>query len=267
MKAFATTILGFACLGLLIFGNLHWQDKIKIANDESEENVQTAKIEPKEDSTEELGEYDQRMINNYSANWSDKEKQNLQNAIAEKRPYKILIAGSSALGEGEDSWPSLFKEAMINTYGDNVISIVIRSYEENSEEFILANKQQEFIKEDADLILWEPFTLNDNGEVVIERSHENIMYIMNEVIEANSNTTIILQPPNPLHQAKFYPVQVSALKDFAEEHGFTYLDHWSSWPDPTSDQMLEYLNADEETPSKEGHRVWSDFLINYFIKK
>lgn len=259
MRAFFTTMIGLLCLILLILGNLHWQKKIEVTGSGSshqatvseEESEAFAQVEP---------------VLDYTTNWSEQEKMHFQTALSENRPYHILIVGSEQLGEGESSWPILFQNEVVATYGENDISIESRTYTETTSEFVESGKQAEFIANQADLIIWEPFILSDNAVVPIEATLENISSVINEVKESNPNTTFILQPPNPLYQPKLYKTQVEELKAFAEAQDIPYLDHWTSWPDPMSEQIREYLNEYNQ-PNEKGHRVWADYLLGRFISQ
>ncbi|MCM3602184.1 SGNH/GDSL hydrolase family protein [Robertmurraya korlensis] len=258
MKAFFTIFVGFICLVLLILGNLHWQKKIEITGDGSSYHATAVN----DDETEAFAQTDPLM--EHAANWSEGEKQQFQTALAENRPYHILIVGSEQLGEGETSWTALFQNDLLATYGEQAMTIETTTYSETTAEFVSAGKQAEWAAKQADLIIWEPFVLTDNAVVPIEESHEYITTVMNEVKAANPNITFILQPPNPLYQPKLYRTQVEELKSFAEENNILYLDHWTSWPDPMSEQVRNYLNEDNQ-PNEEGHRVWAEFFIQRFI--
>lgn len=210
------------------------------------ESVRAKEINTAEEDVEKV---DSSVISKYTSTWTEEEIQKLQTAIAENRSYRILLAGSSSLGEGE-----------------NVISIDRKVYTETTQDFIDSGKQAEFIDGNYDLIIWEPFTLTDNGEVVIETSQKNILSVINEIKAANNNTSFILQPPNPIFQPSLYMTQVNSLERFAKRNSTTYLNHWNTWPDTDSEELNNYLTG-ENTPSELGHKVWADFLIRYFVSK
>lgn len=258
MKAFFTTLVGLACLVLLILGNLHWQKKIEVAGDGSSNQATTVE----DDGTEAFAQMNPLI--EHAANWSEGEKQQFQTALSENRPYHILIVGSEQLGEGDTSWPALFQNDLLATYGEQAITVETTTYTETTAEFVKAGNQTEWVAKQADLIIWEPFVLTDNGVVPIEDSHEYISTVINEVKTANPNLSFILQPPNPLYQPKLYKTQVEELKSFAEENDILYLDHWTNWPDPMSEQVRDYLNEYNQ-PNEEGHRVWAEFFIQRFI--
>ena len=50
-----------------------------------------------------------------------------------------------------------------------------------------------------------------------------------------------IQPPHPLYQATYYPVQVEALAQYAEDNDIPYLNHWEAWPDQDSKEIKDYL--------------------------
>lgn len=259
MRAFFTTLIGLVCLVLLILGNLHWQKKIEVTGTHSSQQATDS-----EEGSEAFAQID--PVLDYTTNWSEQEKMNFQTALSENRPYQILIVGSEQMGDGESSWPALFQNEMVATYGENIISIESRTYTETTAEFVESGKQADFITNQSDLIIWEPFILSDNAVVPIEDTLENISSVIHEVKESSPNTTFVLQPPNPLYQPKLYKTQVEELKAFAEAQQIPYLDHWTSWPDPMSEQIREYLNEYNQ-PNEEGHRTWADFLLGRFISQ
>jgi hypothetical protein len=96
-------------------------------------------------------------------------------------------------------------------------------------EFVENNKKQEVSTKKADLILFEPFLLNDNdGMVKIQDSLTHLSKIMKDVEKVNPDTTFLLQPSYPLYGATLYPKQVAELKKYAKENNITYLDHWKA---------------------------------------
>lgn len=136
-----------------------------------------------------------------------------------------------------------------------------------SQEFIDENKQEELAQEKADLILFEPFVLNDKGHVVIETALEYLDSIIDDVKEDNPNTTFILQPPQPVYDPGFYSVLVGALEKFAEDNEITYLNHWSAWPETSSPEIQDYLVTGPSGPNEKGHDLWAGFLADYFISE
>jgi hypothetical protein len=154
---------------------------------------------------------------------------------------------------------------MKQAYGEQAISIDTKMYTETTEEFYDSGRETDFTN--YDLIIWEPFTLTDNGNVVIETGQEYILSVIKEVKSANPSTSFILQPPNPIYKASFYLVQVNALEKFANKNGVPYLNHWGAWPSTYSDAIKTYLTEDGNLPNEIGHKAWADYLIKYFINR
>lgn len=258
MKAFFTFLLAACCIFILIAGNLHWQKKITgSAAPESAPAVE--RIESADPANPE----EERLLS-LAANWPESSRKQLEKALDEQRSYTITILGSKSLGEGSDSWPELLKTELQSAYGKDLIVTKSLSYDMTSSQFVNQN-MGELLKNPGDLILFEPFTLNDNGEVETKDGLENIAFVMEEVKSKHPYSTFILQPPHPLYDTIYYPKDVEELKEYSEEHSIPYLDHWAAWPELDDPEMKEFLAPDNSQPSKKGHRVWADFLIDYFI--
>jgi lysophospholipase L1-like esterase len=258
MKRFLVTLLAIGCIAILIAGNKHWKEKTFVAAEKSKQKVTLAAEEPKVDT-------ESFMI--LATNWPDQAKENYQQALDEGRPFTILIAGSTdALGSDETAWSTIVKKELQQAYGDTV-QVIVKSYDLTSTQFKAEDKLAELTSVQPDVTLLEPFTLMDNGNVMISESHQTIEEIRNGLAEEKPEHVLLLQPPNPLYQANYYPVQVDALKEYAEKQEIPYLDHWSSWPDTDDKEINDYLTpVDGNTvPSEKGHQAWAEFVVDYFI--
>ena len=158
----------------------------------------------------------------------------------QEQPFKIAFLGSSALGEGEDSWPEIVKASLNEAFCSNRDGFDFY-YDLTSLEFVNEDKVTEVIEEQPDLVLFEPFTLKDNGLVTIDDSLENASSTIAKIKESLPDTVVLIQPPHPLYQATYYPVQVEALEQYAEDNDIPYLNHWEAWPDQDSEEIKEYL--------------------------
>lgn len=266
MKAIFTSILAIICVVILILGNIHWGNKTEI---KAENNTASASETPpvNENTEEDIEQADPSQLEellSLATNWPEESQVQLQEALEAKKPFKILFVGSDSLGEGENSWPSILEQRLTEAYG-GIFTFNTFIYDLNTKEFIEENKQEELAKEKADLILFEPLVLRDNGEVVIETSLEYIGTIMDDVKSKKPTTTFILQPPHPIYNAGFYNVQVGALQDYAEGNGIPYLNHWEAWPETTSTEIQEYLVTNPSGPNEKGHELWAEHLAKYFI--
>lgn len=259
MKSFLTTIYAIACVIVLFIGNQYWTNKttihIEASNNAEENSIET-------DTLEESN----KDILSLTKNWPEQSVERFNLALEKKRPFKIVIVGSTALG-GEVGWAVQTKNRLLESYGSDFIAVEIMEFDSTSADFIADNKMGELAALKGDMILLEPFILNDNGKVIIDDSLANLTTIMETVKQTTPETVFLLQPSYPIYQAKRYPVQISELKNYAEANAIPYLDHWTVWPSYDSEEVKEYLDAEQSQPNEQGHQIWSEFISNYFISK
>jgi len=263
MKNFLVAVLAIGCAAILFTGYLHWNDKTVVSTVKVNQEVESMETE-KKTSTKKVNQ----SLDDLTANWPEQAREQYKQSVEREEPFTILIAGSNALGYEDEGWSVQFKNQLEEAFGDT-IHVVVKSYDLTSAQFILENKLDELVAEKPDLTLLEPFTLNNNGKVQFADSHLQIKEIAAGLTEENPEHVLILQPTYPLYKATYYPNEVAALKEFAEENEIPYLDHWTAWPDPDSDEILEYLTEENgsTTVNENGHQLWASYLINYFIAK
>jgi hypothetical protein len=266
MKSFFTTVLAIACAVILIWGNIHWNQK-SVVSGSSEPTTNDSIVKPVKSTKAAQSETKEADFTLNVENWPEEAKTSFKQALAEDRTFKILIVGSGAVGDETTGWAYQVKKEVEGFYGKEIVSVDINEVDETTLAFIQRNGQDEIAAEKADMILFEPFTLTDNGIVLIEDSLTNIQTVIDAAKESNPNTVFVLQPPNPIYQPKLYATQVQALEDFAAENTISYLDHWEAWPDTESEEIYEYLEDGMGQPNEEGHKIWSQYVIDYLISK
>ena len=261
MKTFISVLLAIACLAILIVGNLHWNEKTSISAHDTAAQDSGKDVGIKNNTADTSS---METLLSYTKNWPAESVATFKDRVQNEKPFKIAFLGSLAQGEEEESWPQMVKTALAETFGDH-ISVSTFGYDVTSAEFVEQDMQADLVKEKPDLVLFEPFTLKDNGEVEIDDSLANVSSIMDAVQSENPDTVFILQPPHPLYNATFYPIQVERLKNYAEAEGIVYLDHWEAWPDYTTEEINDYLSEDQSEPSTMGHEVWAKYVTDYLI--
>lgn len=266
MKSFLTTILAILCGVVLLWGNFHWNNKTAVkVNSASVTNAAEKPIEKKSVEKNQVA-VDREDVLSLLKNWPSEAADTFKQAQDEGRVYKILIAGSSALGDEPNGWAYKTKEGLIQAFGEEKMTVEILKYETTSLKFLQENHQEELTSAKADMIIFEPFTLNDNTNGVgTENSLVNIRTVLDQLEEASAGTVVILTPPNPLYNAKYYPLQVEALKEYSEENDIPYLDHWTAWPELDAEEMNDYLT--NGSPNDKGHEVWANFMLDYLVAK
>jgi hypothetical protein len=260
-KHVLTLLLIISCVGLIILGHIHWQQKVH-------HSVQQAMTESTHSMHEEVAEGKESQLMKYAAHLPKEVQEKIKKAIHTNHPVRLVIVGSEATSSSADGWPHLLKKQLESTYGSRVFSVTVKEYKGmTTKTAIESNIDQEIIDLRPDILLFEPFILNNNGVIEINDTLEEITTILTSIKSSLPNVTIMLQPPHPIYDAKYYPLQVDELKKFAKENRYIYLDHWSQWPDYRSVEIKKYLDVTNSLPNKNGHRVWANFLIHYFIAK
>jgi hypothetical protein len=258
MKAFFTALMALACAAVLVMGNLHWNEKTTVAGDSQRE-----KKPPLQQEEYDSAEADKLL--KLAGNWPEQSQTALKKALEENRPFNIIIAGSEILSAGEISWSTLLTEKIQQGFGD-AVKVAVKTYDLDSLSFQAQGKIEEISSGKPDLVLLEPFTLNDNGVVTIEDSLTVVTNIIEETRQKNPKAVFILQPPYPLYNASYYPIQVEELKKYAGSKGLSYIDHWSVWPDGSSEEIKDYLSEDLSVPNEKGIQLWADYVGDFLVK-
>jgi vacuolar-type H+-ATPase subunit F/Vma7 len=272
MTRIALIIVIILSIGSLVVGKIHWNHKISaFSGMASTVKVEEEKTEPaKETSTLSSKTVDLAQI---TINLPDNLKAKIETAQSEKKPVKLSILGSKSTSSEPNAWPTILSQKLTEAYGEGLFEVAINEIKDkNSLEVVDEKLYSESLDFNPDILLLEPFILKDNGEVRMEDRIENLQTIMDAFEERNPGVIILIQPANPLYNATYYPKEVEELKRFATDNGISYLDHWQAWPELESSEIEKYLMTDPDSPGKsipneEGHKIWADFLVNYFVGK
>ncbi len=280
MKVLLTTLYAIVCIVFIAASHYYWTEKTIVQEvsagvkdeagqkngseeeDKGKDKQKKGAVKSKKDDKQEKS--DQLMM--LTKNWPEQSVARYEQALKDGTPFKIVIAGSPALG-GETGWAAQTKANLLAAFGPETLSVEIKEYDMNSNVFIAEGHHQALATLQADMILLEPFILKSNGIVPIAKSLENLTIIMDTVKQTSPETEFLLQPPFPIFKAKNYPIQVNDLKQYAFDRGIKYLDHWTSWPATESEDIKLYLEADQTLPNQQGHQVWSDFVSSNLISK
>ncbi|KYD19065.1 SGNH/GDSL hydrolase family protein [Saccharococcus caldoxylosilyticus] len=251
-------LLVISCTSFIVAGHLYWQKKI-------DNTVRQAVTEATEFQVTHEQEA-KRMA--YAKKLPAEVQAKIKRAIETNRPLRLVIAGSEATPASKDGWPALFEQQLDATYGNKVFQVVVKEYKGmTTKQAIEENIAGQLIKEKPDIVLWEPFLLNNNGVININDTFQHIDAIIQTITDKLPDVTILLQPPHPIYNATYYPEQVKQFQAFAKEKGYIYIDHWKAWPDYKSNELNKYVDPDTDLPTKDGQKRWADFLADYFIAK
>ena len=105
--------------------------------------------------------------------------------------------------------------------------MTVKEYKGESTEELIANKRdKEIAKENPDVILFEPPFITDNSKTGNGNSVANTQKFVQALSISAKGATIMIQPSNPVYGAKNYPKSIEALKQFAAQNNYTYIDYW-----------------------------------------
>jgi hypothetical protein len=267
MKKLVLSLFILVTITFIVFGYNYWKDRTSISSfTPGTSKAMSEKVES-EEKPESEPEQPVANLEELTSQWPEEAREDFLKASSEERPYKMAVIGSGALGSGDGGWSEQLKEALQETY-DGQLDVAIFEYDMVSIDFLYSEESDEVLEYAPDLVLYEPFTLNDNsGRVASRDNHRSIELFLDELKQVNPEGVLILQPTQPLYGATYYPQQVESLKEFASESDISYLDHWVLWPDSSSEELLDYVTAERTEPNEKGHELWADYLIDYFIHK
>ncbi|MFV8826439.1 SGNH/GDSL hydrolase family protein [Alkalihalobacterium sp. APHAB7] len=260
---FALSVL--LCFSLLIFGKIQYDNKLKGIAQEAQstfKEIDTLEaVEQKDQASNEVGSMQIREIH---PELQDK----LIGAVSNNESVRVALVGSNALASvnGYTPWPDLVIQELNETYGEDVFEFTVFEVGNRTTHQVLeAGIHNEFSDFQPDVLLFEPLILNDNNNLTIDVTLQNLTAILTDIRAVASDVFIVLQPPNPIYLPNYYLEQTRELKRYAEENGYPYIDHWEAWPSITDNAIQEYIEGTR--PNQKGHEVWASAVVEFFKGK
>ncbi|OJE03670.1 EPSX protein [Bacillus cereus] len=273
-KAVLVLVIFVLFVASIVSGKLYWNKKIANAIGQTSEVTKTkAEVKDskakKEEKKEEKKQDAKSSFNEaYAKNLPDAVKEKLKKAAEDKKAVNLVIVGDEASSSEKSAWAAKLTANLETAYGKGLWNVTVKEYKgESTEELITNKRDKEIAKENPDVILFEPPFITDNGKTGNGNSVVNTQKFVQALSTSAKGATIIIQPSNPVYGAKNYPKSIEALKQFATQNNYTYIDHWGAWPDATTKAILPYLQEEFGFPSAKGHDVWAQYVTNYFIAK
>nr|MBO2481675.1 hypothetical protein [Bacillaceae bacterium] len=259
------------CVAIIFVGSAHLRATIQSMEEKAAETDETGTQEAGKGDGAGAAEREEsnpfnllpEQLELYTETMPEHLKDRFLQAYEQGEPLDIVFAGSPALGSSADGWSAQVKKALEDRFGSDFVHVEIVEFDGTSTAFVEEGKAEEIAEKKPDIVLFEALTLEDNGLVTIDDSLKNIRTFAEALAEENPDALFLLQPPNPIYNAKYYPVQVEELRKFAETQKYELLDHWKAWPDPNSEAILDYLD-DGGLPNEKGHELWAKFIKEYF---
>ncbi|MFC9447523.1 SGNH/GDSL hydrolase family protein [Bacillus cereus] len=273
-KAVLVLVIFVLFVASIVSGKLYWNKKIANATGQTSEVTKTkAEVKDsgakKEEKKEEKKQDAKSSFNEaYAKNLPDAVKEKLKKAAEDKKAVNLVIVGDEASSTEKGAWASKLTSNLETAYGKGLWNVTVKEYKGESTEELIANKRdKEIAKENPDVILFEPPFITDNGKTGNGNSVANTQKFVQALSTSAKGATIMIQPSNPVYGAKNYPKAIEALKQFAMQNNYTYIDHWGAWPDASTKAILPYLKEEFGFPTAKGHEVWAQYVTDYFVAK
>lgn len=259
MRKMGAILFVIICIAILVFSYSTWKDKIQAAGGHNAASAvnEAQETEAETDAAESFPSLD---IPALTANTNANVRSVFMNRSDAGETLQVLVVGSQAMNSGNPGYAELFEKSLTAAY-PGFVEVDILSFDGTSAGFI-----EENIDLDAgyDVVVLEPFTLNNNGLVEIEREHAHIREFFGRVRTEVTDAVLVLHPPQPIYGAQFYLTQVKALEAFALRQNYAYINHWTAWPN-TDDIALKTYLTDSGSPAQQGAAAWATQLSTYFI--
>ncbi len=273
-KAVLVLVIFVLFVASIVSGKLYWNKKIANATGQTSEVTKT-KDEvkdsgvKKEEKKEEKKQDTKSSFNEaYAKKLPDAVKEKLKKAAEDKKAVNLVIVGDEASSAEKGAWAAKLTANLETAYGKGLWNVTVKEYKGESTDELIANKRdKEIAKENPDVILFEPPFITDNGKTGNGNSVASTQKFVQALSTSAKGATIMIQPPNPVYGAKNYPKAIEALKQFAMQNNYTYIDHWGAWPDATTKAILPYLKEEFGFPTAKGHEVWAQYVTDYFVAK
>ncbi|MFD3446613.1 SGNH/GDSL hydrolase family protein [Microbacteriaceae bacterium 4G12] len=267
-KAWLALVIFALFVTSVVSGKVHWNKKVAKATEQATETKQEVNLKEVKGKTQVQPESKVSFNEAYTKNLPNAVKDKLKKAVADKKPVNLVIVGDQASSASPDAWPAKVTANLKSAYGDGVWNVIVKEFKnESTEELIVKKRDQEIANVKPDVILFEPPFLVDNDKTGNGNSVANTQSFLQALKGNVKDATILIQPPNPVYNATNYPKAIAGLKQFAEQNGYTYMNHWAAWPDPTKKDILPYLQDEFGFPSAKGQDVWAQYITNYFVAK
>ncbi|MGG1289944.1 hypothetical protein ABE218_00840 [Bacillus smithii] len=115
-----------------------------------------------------------------SSHCSDQARKQLEKSFQDGKPFQAAIVGSKALGKEDNGWSVQLKKALETAYRP-VLKVSIGKEDGTSLDFLQNGEIEKIADSKPDMILFEPFTWADNGNVSVDDNHTFIQTFVRDV--------------------------------------------------------------------------------------
>lgn len=255
-------IIMIICVGSLFFSATVWKNKIQKASEilPGQTNVSDGNLSISKDSKSEDEDFQMLIENSLIETVTPEVKDLFMNRLSKDEKIRILLIGSAPMKPVSEN----FSKTIHDTFQDRVTVDEVTS-DLTSTDFVNQEMNEIDWSKKYDIVIYESFTLKNNGLVVIEQEQEDLLSVQAKALESNEQAVVYVTPPHPIYKPNYYQTQITSLENFTRDRDILYINHWSDWPPTDSDEILNYVDEDNVMTDK-GIEVWSDALIHTFLK-
>lgn len=272
MKKLMTVSVIVILLAVVFLGQWHWKNEIR-------HHLETAKAQmaqsPTDVEIEDTGgdniDLNQGMSPTEQTHDLEKLTKNLPDSLRDKvisaankqKPIQLVLAG----GDHIQGLGGRLQQALDKAYGNHIFQVrEIAFIGKNSLFDVYQGKLYQKITESKpDVVLFTSMLANDIGKVSTTDSARVPVLIGNELKKQNPSVDYLIEPSNPVTFNAVVNERVDKVKEEAQNNNIPYLDHMSRWPE--GQDLSKVLKPNGSTPNKDGMKIWSDFLSDYFTGK
>ncbi|WP_039043091.1 hypothetical protein [Sporosarcina sp. ZBG7A] len=258
-------LLSILCATGLFYSASVWKNKVHEAA-ESKSSTTIVKETDNDNSTEDPSTPSQEVqkevpkIDALSATLDARVKEQFTKKFSAGEHVNVLVIGSDSIGPVAERFATTLSEAF-----GNFVTVDAVTADLTSSEFIKQGLPNIDWSPGYDIVLYEPFTLNNNGEVVIEQEQRDLLTVQASAKQGNEQVAFIVTPPQPIYEANYYQTQIQSLEKFTKSKNLLYINHWSDWPSTSSPELLDYVDKERQLSTR-GVKVWSDAIIHTFLQ-
>ncbi|MCD8500645.1 MAG: hypothetical protein LRY71_01890 [Bacillaceae bacterium] len=264
-KLILTISLLAVAISVVSYASQQYKAKLVDAQIKAQEELKKIEIVQDEEREKQRLEEENR-INNLVHGLLNPMKQLMLEAINTGEPLKVVAFGSEAVASKDEvvAWPTLLEEQVNELYEYDVVTVETISIGTRHAFSVVGEKKHVEVAEMMpDVLIIEPFIWNDQGVVSIDDTVYHLGLIIDTVKEYRDDVLIYIQPPHPLYGASYILPRIDEVKNFAKQNQFVYVDHWSLWPSIDDEEVLTYLGG--SLPNQDGHQLWAQSIIPYFV--
>lgn len=271
-KVWLVLVMFVLLVASIVGGKMHWNKKVSSATEQAmSETVSTSKADKSNKDSEKGSKEDSKKKVSYNeayaSNLPQAVQEKLKVAADEKRAVNLVIVGDESSAE-KGTWTEKFTKNLYEAYGNGVWNVTVKSYAgENTEALLENNRAEEIAEAQPDVILFQAPFVTDNTSMGNANSVAETKTFVEEMGASAKDAVIMIQPSNPVYNAKNYPKAIAGLQQFAEQNGYTYVNHWEAWPDPATKDIVPYLQEEFGFPNEKGYALWAQYVTDYFVAK